>query len=301
VNLGPVVNSSSWDLSPNISADGSMLYFGSGRPGGIGSGDIWQAPIIPVVDFNGDGIVDLVDLTMLIDGWGTDTSLYDIGPMPWGDGMVDSADLEVFMSYWGQEPYDPTLMAHWTLDETEGSTARDSAGDHDGLLIGQPLWLPVGGHKGGALQLDGVAAHVQTAPILEAAAGPFSVFAWVRGGAPNQVIVAQTDGTDWLLAGPGGTLATLLKGPGAGRGSGLLASSITITDGMWHSVGLAWDGAVRTLYVDGLEVAQDTQLQGSQASFVNGLYLGAGSTLAPGSFWSGLIDDVRIYNRAVRP
>jgi len=27
---------------------------------------------------------------------------------------------------------------------------------------------------------------------------------------------------------------------------------------------------------------------------------GAGKNLAPATFWSGLIDDVRIYNRAVR-
>jgi len=55
----------------------------------------------------------------------------------------------------------------------------------------------------------------------------------------------------------------------------------------------------RILYVDGAEAAQDTQatLIGSGG----GLYIGAGSTLAPGTFWSGLIDDVRIYNRAVKP
>jgi hypothetical protein len=34
---------------------------------------------------------------------------------------------------------------------------------------------------------------------------------------------------------------------------------------------------------------------------VKGLYFGAGSTLAPSTFWSGLIDDVRIYDRAVTP
>jgi hypothetical protein len=34
---------------------------------------------------------------------------------------------------------------------------------------------------------------------------------------------------------------------------------------------------------------------------INGLYIGAGSELMPGTFWSGLIDDVRIYDRAVKP
>jgi len=31
------------------------------------------------------------------------------------------------------------------------------------------------------------------------------------------------------------------------------------------------------------------------------LYIGAGSTLTPGSFWKGLIDDIRIYNRVAKP
>ena len=32
-----------------------------------------------------------------------------------------------------------------------------------------------------------------------------------------------------------------------------------------------------------------------------GLNIGCGSDMAPGTFFTGLIDDVRIYNRAVRP
>jgi hypothetical protein len=32
-----------------------------------------------------------------------------------------------------------------------------------------------------------------------------------------------------------------------------------------------------------------------------GLHIGADGTLAPGTFWSGVIDDVRIYDRVVTP
>jgi len=39
----------------------------------------------------------------MIDNWGTDESLCDIGPMPWGDGVVDIEDLKIFMVYWEQE------------------------------------------------------------------------------------------------------------------------------------------------------------------------------------------------------
>jgi len=41
VNLGQMVNSSSGDMCPNISADGLSLYFVSERPGGSGYWDLW--------------------------------------------------------------------------------------------------------------------------------------------------------------------------------------------------------------------------------------------------------------------
>ncbi len=71
------------------------------------------------------------------------------------------------------------------------------------------------------------------------------------------------------------------------------------TDGQWHRIGFVSDGLYRTLCVDGIAAAQDTQ-EGLKSSS-NGLYIGTGSNLEPGTFWSGLSDDVRIYNRAVRP
>ena len=48
VNLVPAVNSSSYDVSHCITADGSKCYFASNRPGGFGGFDIWQVSIIPM-------------------------------------------------------------------------------------------------------------------------------------------------------------------------------------------------------------------------------------------------------------
>ena len=45
------------------------------------------------VDFNDDGIVDSIDMCMMIEYWGTDEPLYDIAPRPFGDGVVDVKDL----------------------------------------------------------------------------------------------------------------------------------------------------------------------------------------------------------------
>jgi len=297
LNLGPVINSSDHDLSPNISADGSTLYFSSDRPGGIGSADLWQAPIMPIVDFNGDEKVDIQDLLRLIESWGQDDPSVDVGPMPWGDGKVDEKDLEVLMSYWQQEILDPALATYWKLDETSGMMAADSIGANNGTLVGDPIWQPTGGKLGGALQLDSIDDYVRTPFVVDPAKGPFSVFAWVKGGAPGQVVLSQEKGADWLMVAPDGVLKTALKGPG--RLDKALASPAVIVDDAWHRVGLVWDGSSRILYVDDVEVKRDTQA-GLEAS-VGGLYIGAGSKLAAGTFWSGLIDDVRIYDRAVTP
>jgi len=103
VNLGPNVNTSYVDTAPDISADGSILYFHSNRGGGSGIRDLWQVSIKPVVDLSGDGIVDTADMCIMVDYWGTDEPLCDIGPMPWGDGVVDVQDLIVLAEYLFEE------------------------------------------------------------------------------------------------------------------------------------------------------------------------------------------------------
>ncbi len=249
-------------------------------------------------DFNADSIVDIKDLLRLIQSWGLDDPMVDIAPLLFGDGVVDALDLELLMSNWGQPVDDPTLIAHWALDEAEGDIAYDSAGYSDAYFIGSPLWLPSGGQVDGALQLDGVDDCAITGSIPNPTEGPFSVLAWVKGGAPGQAVLSQMGGARWLGTDPSeGNLMTELKG--AGRDANELLSQTIITDGNWHRIALVWDGSHRTLYVDDVAVAEDEQT--NLAASDNGLYIGAGTAMEPGSFWSGLIDDVRIYNREVTP
>jgi L-ascorbate metabolism protein UlaG (beta-lactamase superfamily) len=234
-------------------------------------------------------------------------------PYHWGSVVGTRADAEQFaklaacnvkvMSYgevlssddWRK---DFSVAAYWKLDETQGAVADDSAGSFDGTLAGGPLWLPTGGRVGGAIQLDGVDDCIKTPFVLNPAEGTFSLFAWVKGGGPGQAILSQAGGANWLMAdSTTGALLTQLRQ--SGRSSKDLVSALAVTDGQWHRVGLTWDGANRILYVDDVEVARDSQ--GALIGSAGGLYIGAGSTLAPGTFWSGLIDDVRLYSRVIKP
>ena len=293
-NLGPQVNSSAHEIMPRISPDGSMLYFAANS----GSRwDNWQVPIVRIVDFNGDGKVDERDQAILMAHWGQNDPLCDIGPFAWGDGVVDDNDLSVLQEYKGKAVVDPTLVAHWALDETEGAVARDSAGKNDAGVIGNPVWLLAGGQVGGALQFDGkddLLIIGQPVPDLEQ--GAFSVVAWVKGGAPGQAVLSRSNGAKWLHLNPAdGCLATELKNPTGG--SVPLVSTAVIADGQWHRIGLVWDGKDRILYADEKEVAR--ALESEMAISGGGFMIGAGTTAS--TFWTGLIDDVRVYSRVVQP
>jgi len=197
------------------------------------------------------------------------------------------------------------LIAHWAIDEAEGNITHDIAGENHGTLYGEPAWQPAGGKIDGALQFDGIDDYISTDFVLDPAEAAFSIFTWIKGGAPGQVVISQADGAGsgetWLGADPLlGKLMTGLVPPAAVRFvPQALVSESVITDGQWHHIGFAWDGSYRTLYMDGTEIAKDATAQAALKSADGGMYIGTGNNLEAVTFFSGLIDDVRIYNLAL--
>jgi hypothetical protein len=274
------------------------------RNSGTGNGiELWQVSLTPDVDFNGDGKVDFKDFSIFAQYLFQDKSWVDIAPHPFGNGIVDYDDLAVLAESWLAFP---GLVSYWKLDETEGTIAHDSISNKHGNLNGNPIWQPESGKIDGALHFDGIDDYISTPFILNPAGVPFTAFAWVKGGSPGQVVISQQSsilvprGKDWLCADPlAGKLMTALTD---GNPSTFpLVSEFIVIDGDWHCIGVAWDGSRRSLYADESEVAKDTSSLANLISADTGLCIGAGKTLTAGTFWSGLIDDVRIYDREVKP
>ena len=284
------------ELSPCLSLDGSTLFFVSKRPEGHGGLDIWQASVKPRVDLNNDGQVNDQDMSILVDHWHSNDPLCDIGPTPWGDGMIDEQDLKIL-----SEHLKPGFgrIAHWKLDETEGMTAYDSVGSYHAEVLGNSVWQPDAGVAGGALEFDGVDDCLAPALVLNPTDGPFRIVAWIKGGTPGQVIASQTPSDDgpgyaYLAADPAdGTLITKMMLPQMP-----LRSGIVITDGPWHEVALEWDGEYRHLTIDGVEVAKD-ELRIPTLNHTGWLDIGKGIDGQEGTNWSGLMDEIRIYKKAV--
>jgi hypothetical protein len=248
-----------------------------------------------VADLNADNAVHFADFANFVGHWRAEETLIpqDLDR----DGTVGPNDLAILADNW----LAVVPLAHWKLDETEGTIAYDSIGSNDGTLNGDPNWQPTAGKVNGALKFNGTNNYISTDFVLDPAYGPFSVFAWIKGGAPGQVIISQKDdpgrGSAWLCAESSeGKLRTNLMDAFFDP----LESESVITDGQWHHVGLVYDFDVfhRHLYVDGVEVAKDIDIVVGLGR-TSGLYIGAGKALEEGSFFSGLIDDVRIYNVAL--
>jgi len=144
-----------------------------------------------IADVNRDAIVDSADMCMMVDHWHLYEPYCDIAPVPFGDGIVDVQDLVILAENLFE---DYRMIAHWKLDEAEGDIAYDSVANCDGTLSGGPVWQPGDGMVDGALQFDGVNDYVSTEFVLNPSDGTFSVFAWIKGGAPGQLIISQLDG-----------------------------------------------------------------------------------------------------------
>ena len=81
--------------------------------------------------------------------------------------------------------------------------------------------------------------------------------------------------------------------------SGRFPGPFFLSSSSLKTLGFVWDGTTRALYVDEQEVIRDGQPQ--LASSDRGLVIGGGAMSMAVTYFGGMIDDVRIYNRVVRP
>jgi hypothetical protein len=199
----------------------------------------------------------------------------------------------------------PGPVVHWKLDDPAGSTtATDSAGTNTGAVSGA-TFLPVGGKLNGALSFDGIDDRVQVpdAAVLEPAS--YSVFTWVKTTQRTGRYLVHKISTASPF--PGYVLAINTAGVGSTDNDGVLAfwtgsdwltanlGAGAIGDGNWHLVGGTFDGTTRRLYFDGIERASGT-FAGNIANTAN---LQIGQHAFTGTHFNGLLDDIRIYNRAL--
>ncbi len=203
-------------------------------------------------------------------------------------------------------------VAHWKFDEGAGDTAYDSAGTNDGAVHG-PTWVP--GILGGALDFNGISDGVEVPD--DNALNPstqITIAFWLynRGG-QNAGLFKYTACPDESPSYSRAYKLMVLEDTqqvqfwatdSAASGSGdKLESTGIVPHNQWYHIAATFDEGFVTTYIDGQADSSGTI---SVTSIMNDDH-----PLTIGGYWSycgtkhwvprcdGLIDDVRIYNRAL--
>ena len=88
-----------------------------------------------------------------------------------------------------------------------------------------------------------------------------------------------------------------ISGTSTGGGNGWFNGTVIVTDGQWHHMAATYDGAEGRIYIDGeLDVTSPGTGQINISTY--DLWIGA-NTQQAGRFFHGLLDDMRIYSRAL--
>ncbi len=188
------------------------------------------------------------------------------------------------------------LVGWWTFDETSGNTAKDSSGQtNDGRVNGTAKWVP--GKIGGALEFNGSTFVDCGNKASLNIRGQITMSFWFKvAGFTNtwESFLAKGDGA-YRSARSGGTGNATHMGI---SGSNYFDAVTVVTDNQWHHWAGIYDGTTAKIYLDGKLDA--TAIYGAPIgdSSAYNLYIGENQQ-ATGRLLHGLMDDVRIYDRAL--
>ena len=230
---------------------------------------------------------------------GTGTALLVLTVIPAGGG--------------GGAPVIVSPTAHWRFDELPGATtaantAAGNTGTLDGTLSAAGANFVGGGRAGNALSLDRAAGgFVTVAGFPDFGPGSnFSLVAWVRttDTTVDSFILGKhstsPDAGYSLRVNPAGAVGRAhfsdIGNPAQG-----VSSTTVVNDGNWHQVVAVYSAisATKRIYVDGAPLEASAAIQPLVVNTLDFLIGGVTTGGTPAASFTGSIDDVQVYSRAL--
>jgi hypothetical protein len=204
---------------------------------------------------------------------------------------------------------DSGVQLQWNFEEGSGSTATDSStSGNTGILFNSPSYVP--GNTGLGLSLNGTNQYIRSTSAIASLGTvdePYALSAWVKVAAGETAgnivhISSLTSGGGWcipFLRLEGGKFSA------TGWDSGLptsAVSSTTVQADTWYQVLTSWDATNGLrLFVNG--VLEDSTPQPNFTAAGSPVYtfigIGAPSCSQNQGYLKAVVDDVRIYSRAL--
>ena len=209
---------------------------------------------------------------------------------------------------------EPDLVGWWRLDDGSGTIARDSSGKgNDGTFVGTPEWVT--GVFGGGLEFDGAGTERVALGNLDVEGRGISLMCWAYapnldtpGNDPRMISKATGGAADahwWLLSSSrvGGLKVLrfrLLTTDGQVTTTHVAGPEGEIPLDEWFHAIAMWDGTDMRLFKNGVEVSSMAKGGDAVATDASvGAAFGNQPVGAEDRPWDGILDDVRIYSRAL--
>jgi len=206
------------------------------------------------------------------------------------------------------------LVGWWKLDEASSPSVDSSANSNDGTWVNSPTYA-ASGQIDGALTLNGTDQYVDAGNDSSLQiTGSMTVSAWVNassfGSSGDDTIVSKTknNATDigWGLSGTEDNgpnqFMFFLSEDGSDTYTVDCYSATEYTTNVWYHVAATYDASTQTIevYVNGARDTDscDASVPSSQNDSAANALIGARDSVLSRP-WTGQIDDVRVYNRAL--
>ncbi len=192
------------------------------------------------------------------------------------------------------------LVGSWHFNENSGTTIIDSSGNGNNGIITETK--VAAGKFGNARNFNGTSDYVavQDSPSLRIS--NYTVEVWIKpNGVPNE---------EWkgIVGKPGRNFNMWLNNDGyihhrfhnsTSTNSGIADTPVgSITWDAWNYIVITNDGTTAKTYINGIERASGSS-GGSQTIDNTILYMGRNLDGSSANYFNGIIDGVRIYNRAL--
>lgn len=188
------------------------------------------------------------------------------------------------------------LVAAYGFEEGSGTVASDASGNGNTGAITGATWS-TGGRYGDALVFNGTNSivTVNDSTALDLTAG-MTLEAWINPTVLNaqqwmSIIykpVTTSATVDYVLQ--GSSRSSEVPSVGVSISTSNVSGATVLPLNTWSHLAGTYDGTTMRLYVNGVQVSSQAQT-GTIAASTQPLTIGAN--------WAGLIDEVRIYNRAL--
>ena len=187
------------------------------------------------------------------------------------------------------------LVAHW---DAENGAADVTGNGHDGIFRGNAA-TTTDGPFGKAFTLDGDGDYIEIGDELDMGTSDFTLSAWVKGRDPGMnewgriLDKGYASGYELGRTGFAHTVGfTFLNSDPS------FTSTSDVIDETWHHIAVVKSGTTATVYADGVAEGTVTVSSGMQD---NALPLLIGYNPGEGlrGAWMGLLDELRIYDRAL--